>query len=140
MSRRTPPRPVNVSGATLAKWSRKGGDCQRVDRPYVRAYLRGPHAAERPNDRVKILLDRPLPYVVSVLIAGFVKVSPESPLAQTLADRLVTKLHGRTGAIIYYRGTSPLLAAWIATELKARTTITRTLIVHVPSQGRRTKR
>lgn len=140
MSSRTPARPVNVSGATLAKWGRKGGDRQRVDRPYVRAYLRRPRPGERPDDWLRILLDRPLPHVVSVLVAGFVKVSPESPLARSLADRLVKTLHGTTDAIIYYRDTSPGLATWLATELKARTTITRTLIVHVPRTGRRAKR
>ncbi|MEJ7634984.1 hypothetical protein [Aeromicrobium sp.] len=129
-----------MSGATLAKWGRKGGDRERLDRPYVRAYLRSPHTAERATDCVTILVDRPLPPVVSVFIAGFVKVRPGSSIAVFLADRLARKLRASAGVIVYYRDTSPHLAAWLAEYLEARTSITQTSTVRVPGRRRDVKR
>lgn len=132
-------RPVNVSGATLAKWGR-GGYSERADRPYVRAWLRPERPddrPDRPHRRVKIALDRPLPPVASVLMRGFEQVHPGSSTAQSLADRLANQLDGCDCVIIYFRDTSPGLAAWVAGELKAQTSINRAVIVLVPTASTR---
>jgi hypothetical protein len=117
------------------------GEAPDVDRYDVRAYLHRHREGRAPEGRIRLHAnDCHGLQVVGVLVAGYRDVLPDTAIASSLLDRLTLVIHGPVGLVVHHRDTSPHLAAWVAAELKARTTITVATINYVPTRKQRSQR